>query len=184
MNVLKLIYSDYKKFRKYGANFFVILFLTQAFWAQLQYRISHFFYKNIKIQPFRLLVMIPMYFWQKFVEIVTGISIPASVEIGSSFYISHFGTVIINSNTKIGNNCNISQGVTIGVSGLGERRGVPIIGDNVYIGANSVIIGKIKINDNALIGAASLVNSDVVENGVVIGVPAILVSLKSSKGYI
>jgi len=115
---------------------------------------------------------------------MTGISIPASAQIGHSFYIAHFGGIILNSNTVIGNNCNISQGVTIGVSGLGEKRGVPVIGDNVYVGANAVIAGKIKVSDNSLIGACSLVSSDVPENGVVVGVPAVVVSDKSSKGYI
>ena len=50
--------------------------------------------------------------------------------------------------------------------------------------ANAVIAGKIKVSDNSLIGACSLVSSDVPENGVVVGVPAVVVSDKSSKGYI
>ncbi len=184
MNTFQLIHSDYKKYKKYGSNFFVILFLTQGFWAQFQYRIAHFFHENIKWQPFRIVFMTWMYFWQKAIEITTGISIPASVKIGHSFYIAHFGGIILNSNTIIGDNCNISQGTTIGVSGLGENRGVPIIGNNVYIGANAVIAGKIIICDNVLIGACSLVNTDLKENAVALGVPAIVVSEKSSKGYI
>jgi serine O-acetyltransferase len=122
--------------------------------------------------------------WHKLIEIITGISIPASVKIGHSFYIGHFGGIILNSNAVIGNNCNISQGVSIGVSGLGEKRGVPMIGNHVYIAANSVIAGKIKIEDHVLIGACSLVNTDVKENCVVLGVPAIVISEKGSKGYI
>ncbi|MFI0427682.1 MAG: serine acetyltransferase, partial [Flavobacterium sp.] len=74
--------------------------------------------------------------------------------------------------------------VTIGVSGLGDKRGVPKIGNNVYIGANAVIAGKILIKDNVLIAACSLVNKDVETNGVVLGVPAIRVSEKGSEGYI
>jgi serine O-acetyltransferase len=184
MTLFSLICSDYRKYKKYGANGFVIIFLTQGFWAQFQYRIAHFFHTKIRWQPFRILVMLPMYFWQKGIEIMTGISIPASAQIGHSFYIAHFGGIILNSNTILGNNCNISQGVTIGVSGLGEKRGVPVIGDNVYIGANAVIAGKIKVNDNSLIGACSLVSNDVPENSVVVGVPAVVVSDKTSKGYI
>ena len=90
----------------------------------------------------------------------------------------------MNSDTIIGTNCNISQGVTIGVSGQGEKRGVPIIGNNVYIGANSVVCGRIAIGNNVLISACSLVNRDVPDNSIVIGVPAQIVSDKSSKGYI
>lgn len=184
MTVFQLIVSDYKKYRKYGASFLVIVFLTQGFWAIFQYRIAHFFHTKIRIQPFRLLFMSIIYIWQKAIEVMTGISIPASAKIGHSFYIAHFGGIILNSNTIIGYNCNISQGVTIGVSGLDEKRGVPIVGNNVYVGANSVLVGKIVIYDNVLIGACSFVNSDVAENGVVLGVPAVLLSNKSSKGYI
>lgn len=184
MNTFQLIHSDYKKCRKYGANFFVIVFFTQGFWAIFQYRIANFFSRRIKLQPFRAIFMFLMFCWQKAIEMATGISIPASAKIGHSFYIAHFGGIILNSNTLIGDNCNISQGVTIGVSGLGEKRGVPKIGSNVYIAANCVIAGKIAIGDNVLVGACSLVNSDVPTNSVVLGVPAIVVSDKSSKGYI
>lgn len=184
MTVIQLIISDYKKYKKYGSNALVILFLTQGFWATFQYRIAHFFYVKVRLQPFRFLFMGLMFFWQKMIEIITGISIPASAQLGNSFYIAHFGGIILNSETKIGNNCNISQGVTIGVSGLGNRRGVPVIGNNVYIGANAVVAGKIVIGDNVLIGACSFVGSDVEQNNVVLGVPAVVVSDKSSKGYI
>ncbi len=128
--------------------------------------------------------MFPLYLWQKIVEITTGISIPASAKIGKSFYIGHFGGIILNSETIIGKNCNISQGVTIGVSGIGDKRGVPVIGDNAYIGANAVICGKINIGNNVLIGACSLVNKDLPDNSVAVGVPAQIISGKSSEGYI
>ncbi len=184
MTVIQLIISDYKKYKKYGSNALVILFLTQGFWASFQYRIAHFVYNKVTLQPFRFLFLGWMYFWQKSIEILTGISIPASARIGNSFYIAHFGGIILNSETRIGNNCNISQGVTIGVSGLGDRRGVPVIGNNVYIGANAVLAGHISIGDNVLIAACSFVGSDVEENNVVQGVPAVIISDKSSKGYI
>jgi len=184
MTVLQLIHSDYSRYKKYGSNFFVILFLTQGFWASFQYRIASFFYKKVKFRPLKIFIFIPLYFWQKFIEIITGISLPPSATVGHSFYIGHHGGIILNSETVIGNNCNISQGVTIGVSGLEEKRGVPIIGNNVYIGANSVVAGKIKIGDNVLIGACSLVVKDAEDNSVLLGVPAVKISEKSSKGYI
>ncbi|OWP82805.1 serine acetyltransferase, partial [Flavobacterium davisii] len=145
--------------------------------------IAHEVFK-MKIPVLKEVLMIFCLIWQKGIEIFTGISIPSSVKIGYSFYIGHFGNIIFNAKTVIGNNCNISQGVTIGISGLEAKRGVPIIGNNVYIGANAVIVGKVKISDNTLIGASSLVIFDVFENQVVMGVPAKVVSYKGSKGYI
>jgi serine O-acetyltransferase len=184
MNYLQLIRSDYCKHRLYGSSFFVIVFMTQGFWASCQYRIAHAVHSKIKNRFLRRFLMIPFYLWQKMIEILTGISIPASAHIGRSFYIGHFGGIILNSNTVIGSNCNISQGVTIGVSGTGENRGVPVIGDKVYIGAGAVVCGKINIGNNVLIGACSLVNRDLPDNSVVVGVPAGVISMKGSEGYI
>ena len=183
MNVITLIHSDYKKYKKYGGNFLTIVFFTQGFWAVFQYRIAHVIYK-IKNPILKQLFQFLCLLWQKLIEITTGISIPASVSIGHSFYIGHFGGIIINAKASIGNNCNISQGVTIGVSGIGEKRGVPIIGDEVYIGANAVVAGKIHIGNNVLIGACSMVNCSIPDSAVVIGVPAIIISQNGSKGYI
>ncbi len=184
MTVFSLIASDFKKYRSYGGSYLGIIFFTQGFWALYQYRWAHFFYTSVRIQPFRIIVLGFMLFWQKGIEIITGISIPASVKIGHSFYIAHFGNIIINSNAVIGNNCNISQGVTIGVSGVSEKRGVPILGDDIYIGANAVIAGKIKVGNKVLVAANSLVTTDVPDNAKVIGVPAVVVSQTGSKGYI
>jgi serine O-acetyltransferase len=125
-----------------------------------------------------------MLFWQKVIEMMTGIVIPATAQIGPSFYIGHFGGIILNADVIIGANCNISQGVTIGISGQNENRGVPVIGDNVYIGVNTVVAGKIIIGNNALLGSCSLVTSNVNANAVMLGVPAVLISNNGSKGYI
>jgi serine O-acetyltransferase len=183
-SVLRLIVSDYNKYKKYGGNFLSIVFFSQGFWAIFQYRIAHLVYRKIKIPLVRQILIYFCLIWQKWIEILTGISIPASVRIGHSFYIGHFGGIILNAKTKIGDNCNISQGVTIGVSGLDTNRGVPKIGNNVYVGVNSVIAGDIIINDNVLIGACSFINKDVEMNSVMLGNPVIKISNKSSKGYI
>ena len=183
MTFLHLIHSDYKKYKKYGGNFFTIVFFTQGFWAGFQYRIAHAVYK-MPIPIVKQLLQLVCLVWQKVIEMTTGISIPASAQIGHSFYIGHFGGIILNAKTSIGNNCNLSQGVTIGVSGQGENRGVPKIGNNVYVGANVVIAGKISVEDNVLIGACSLVNTNVAANSVMLGVPAVKVSEKSSEGYV
>lgn len=184
MNLITLIHSDYKKYKRYGGHFLSIIFFTQGFWAVFQYRVAHFIYKKIKVPILRQLLLVITLFWQKTIEIITGISIPASVQIGHSFYIGHFGNIILNAKVRIGFNCNVSQGVTIGVSGLAEKRGVPVIGNNVYIGANCVIAGKIEVGDEVLIGACSLVTANVPSCSVMLGVPAVKVSENGSKGYI
>lgn len=78
----------------------------------------------------------------------------------------------------IGENCNIGQGVTIGIAGRGEKKGVPQIGNKVYIAPGAKIIGKIIIGNNVMIGANSVVTKDVPDNAVVAGVPAKIISYK------
>ena len=60
----------------------------------------------------------------------------------------------------------MSQGVTIGVSGREASRGVPVIGDNVYIGANAVVAGKITIGNNCVIGANIFLRQNITSNTV------------------
>lgn len=137
MNAFRLIQSDYTKYKKYGGSFMTIVFFTQGFWASIEYRMAHAVYRS-KIPVLKQILQVICLIWQKGIEIITGISIPASAEIGHSFYTGHFGGIILNAKTVVGNNCNISQGVTIGVWGTEERRGVPQIGNNVYIGTNTI----------------------------------------------
>jgi len=184
MGMWALIKSDYRKIRRYGENFFSIVLLTQGFSAMFQYRVANAIYYSRMPWLLRKFLMAFMLLWQKWIEVTTGICIPASVQLGHSFYIAHFGAIIMNRHAVFGNNCNISQGVTIGVSGRGEKRGVPVIGNNVYIGVNAVIVGKIKVGNNALIAANSLVNKDVPDNAVVMGVPAEIVNYNGSEGYV
>src|SRR5690554_6656869 len=48
-----------------------------------------------------------------------GIQIPIQTEIGSGFYIGHFGNIVVGPMVRFGNYCNISQGVTIGATNRG-----------------------------------------------------------------
>lgn len=100
-----------------------------------------------------------------------GFQIPYYTEIGYGFYIGHFGTIVINGSAILGNNINVSPGVTIGMTNRGMNKGVPTIGDDVWIGTNAVIVGKIKIGNNVMIAPNSFVNFNVPNNSIVIGNP-------------
>lgn len=97
--------------------------------------------------------------------------------IGKGLKIYHnFGCVL---NAKsIGDYVKICQGVTLGKGRLTKYGCIPIIGNHVFIGANAVIIGGVKIGDYAIIGAQALVIDDVPDNAVVGGVPAKVLYIK------
>ena len=73
-----------------------------------------------------------------------GCSIPHTTSIGRGFYIGHIRDIVINERAVIGENCNISQGVTIGQANRGRRQGTPVIGRNVYIGPGAKIVGAVQ----------------------------------------
>ena len=88
----------------------------------------------------------------------TGIEIPLSVQIGYGCLMVHPKNITINSNAVIGNNLTILKGATVGSQLRGKREGSPCIGDNVYIGLNSTVVGNIKIGNNVLIAPNAYVN--------------------------
>lgn len=113
------------------------------------------------------------FFWRallRLCSIRTGIQIPVGTKIGRGFRIVHFGAIVVNPGAVIGRNFNISQGTVIGIS-QGRSAGVPVIGDNVCMNANSVVVGGIRIGDNVLIAPGAFVNFDVPSDSVVIGNP-------------
>lgn len=119
------------------------------------------------------------YYRQKY-----GFEISYRARIGKGLYLGHHGDVAINGGAIIGTNVNIAQGVTIGIANRGKRKGSPTIGSNVWIGANAVIVGKVTIGDNALIGPLAYVNFDVPENAVVVAERAKIISYDGTAGYV
>lgn len=99
-----------------------------------------------------------------------GFDIPPNV-FGKGLLIHHYGSVIVNGNARVGDNCELQQGVVIGVDA--KRAGAPVIGNHVYIGAGAKIIGSVMIADGVVIGANAVVNKSFTEKGIVVaGVPA------------
>ena len=113
-----------------------------------------------------------------------GISIRPSTKIGSGLYIGHFGGIVINGESVIGKNLNISHGVTLGQANRGSNKGYPVLGDNIYIGPGAKIIGAVKIGNNVAIGANCVVTKDIPDNSVVVGIPGKVISQDGATGYV
>jgi serine O-acetyltransferase len=107
-------------------------------------------------------------------ETVTGVSLPKACEIGPGLRIWHFGNIFLHPAAKLGANCTLRQGVTIG-NRYGEDD-APIIGDNVEFGSYAQVIGRIHIGSRAKIGAMTLVLTDVPADGTAVGVPARIIT--------
>lgn len=106
-----------------------------------------------------------------------GFSIPFNV-FEDGLRLPHYGGIIINGNVKIGKNCSIRPFTVIGNKKDGDNSSVPIIGNNVEIGCNVSIIGKVKIGDNVSIGAGSVVITDIPSNSICAGNPARVIRSK------
>lgn len=102
------------------------------------------------------------------------IEIPLSTKIGGGLYIGHPYCITINQKAIIGRNCNIHKGVTIGQENRGDRKGTPVIGDDVWIGINAAIVGRITIGNDVLIAPNAYVNCDIPAHSVVFGNPCII----------
>lgn len=108
-----------------------------------------------------------------------------SKNIGEGFYIGHPYGITINAGVQIGKNCNIHKGATIGQENRGKRKGTPVIGNNVWIGINSTIVGKIVIGNDVLIAPNTYVNKDIPSHSIVIGNPCkIIPNKEATKEYI
>ena len=104
------------------------------------------------------------------------IELSINTEIGPGLYFGHAYCITINPGTVIGANLNIHKGVTIGQENRGRRKGAPMIGNNVWIGVNVAIVGKVNIGNDVLIAPNSYVNCDVPDHSVVFGNPCVIIN--------
>ncbi len=141
--------------------------------AVLIYRIAHFFWKLG--MPF-----VPRYL-SEIGRQLTGIEIHPGAEIGKEFFIDHGGGVVLGETAVIGNNVTIYQGVVLGGVSTKQIKRHPTIGNDVVIGTGAKLLGPIKIGNNVRIGANSVVVNDVPDNSVVVGVPGRIVSREGEK---
>lgn len=162
---LKVLFKTFILFPNPGLKFMTIFRLCQKYRK-----------KNKFLFAFYLL-------WLRHLKYKYGYDISYRTQIGFGFYIGHFGGIVIHGDSIIGNNCNISQGVTIGVSNTGKI-GTPIIGDNVFIGPNACIFGNIDIGNNVTIGANTTVTKSIPSNTTVKTNSFLIVEKDLSEHYI
>jgi serine O-acetyltransferase len=142
----------------------------QGLWAMVVYRYGHWLYairRRWLRLPFTFLYIV----LRPVCEVLTGIELPCRTTLGRRFRISHFGGIVIHPYAVFGDDCVIRQGVTVGEKGTADR-GVPVFGNRVDIGAGAKVLGGILIGDDVQIGANAVVITDIPSNSLAVGVPA------------
>lgn len=144
-----------------------ILLCYPGFHAVLLHRLAHKLHRGGFRLPARILSQITRA-W-------TGIEIHPGAQIGRRFFIDHGMGVVIGETTEIGDDVLLYQNVTLG--GTGNERGKrhPTIGDKVVIGTGAKVLGNIQIGNNVKIGAGSVVVRSVPDNSTVVGIPGRIV---------
>jgi serine O-acetyltransferase len=100
-----------------------------------------------------------------------GFTIPINV-FGPGLAIAHFGTITVNTQARVGENCRIHPSTTI----AGDERGAPRIGRDAYIGPGARVIGPLWLGDNVVVGANAVVTRSADESDVILaGVPATII---------
>ncbi len=139
------------------------------------HRLNHFLWKaRIPVLP---------RFLSQVAKIFTGIEIHPAAKIGRGFFIDHGMGVVIGETTEIGENCLLYQGVTLGGTGKEKGKRHPTLQNNVVVGTGAKVLGAITIGDNVKIGANSVVLHDVQKNSIVVGVPGRVIKKKVVKMF-
>lgn len=156
---------DLQRYRSLGVR----ALLEPSLWAIAVYRLGQLsrVARPAASRYALLAVYLPLF---AVVTLVTGIYLPRGARIGGGLRIWHFGGVFLHPKVVIGANCTLRQGVTIG-----DRRsggGVPVLGNNVDVGAGAKILGALSVGDDVCVGANAVVLQDVPEGCTAVGVPA------------
>ncbi|NQT48633.1 MAG: serine O-acetyltransferase, partial [Chloroflexi bacterium] len=126
-----------------------VLFCYPGLHALRFHRVAHFLWQHRLRFTARLLSHVSRF--------LTGIEIHPGARIGRRFFLDHGMGVVIGETAEIGDDVLIYQGVVLGGTSLEKRKRHPTIGNNVVIGAASILLGPITIGDGARVGANSVV---------------------------
>ncbi|MCQ8116920.1 serine O-acetyltransferase [Methylomonas sp. WSC-7] len=116
-----------------------------------------------------------------FARWLTNVDIHPGATIGKRFFIDHGAGVVIGETAEIGNDVTMYHGVTLGGTTWNKEKRHPTLGNNVLIGAGAKILGAINLGDNVRVGANSVVIKDVPPCCTVIGIPGRIIQQKGIK---
>lgn len=107
---------------------------------------------------------------------LTGVDIHPGAKIGERFFIDHGTGVVIGETAEIGDDVTMYQGAVLGGTSLDPVKRHPTLKNNIVVGAGAKILGPITIGNNVQIGANSVVTKNIPDNSIVVGVPGQIVT--------
>ncbi|ALE01960.1 serine O-acetyltransferase [Candidatus Pseudothioglobus singularis] len=155
-------------------NVFEVLTCYSGVQAVLFYRLTHFLWR------YRLYWLAR--FISTFARWVTGIEIHPGAVIGRRFFIDHGMGVVIGETAIIGDDCMLYHGVTLGGTTWDKVKRHPTLKNGVVIGAGAKILGPIILGENVRVGSNSVVVRSIDDNETVVGIPGRIVRKKAEDG--
>jgi serine O-acetyltransferase len=153
--------------------------LSLKVWAVGCYRASHLARTRVRPRLLGRVLAVLCFAGQRVFTALTGIEIDPHAHLGAGLMLPHAGTIVVGP-VRVGRHCTISQGVTLGQGLVGAGDDTPVLADRVWVGPGAVLAGPIHVGADAAVSANSVVLRDVPARGVVLGVPARVVSYKGS----
>jgi serine O-acetyltransferase len=111
-----------------------------------------------------------------FSRFLTGVEIHPGAQIGPGLFIDHGMGVVIGETAEIGEDCHLTQGVTLGGTSNRREKRHPTLGHHVFVGAGAKLLGAINVGNHSSIGAGSVVVTNVPPYATVVGVPGKVVA--------
>ncbi|WP_273451490.1 serine O-acetyltransferase [Streptococcus ferus] len=144
--------------------------------ALAAHRLSHFLWTH----GFKLLARMHSQFWRFW----TQIEIHPGAEIAEGVFIDHGAGLVIGETAIVEKGAMLYHGVTLGGTGKDTGKRHPTVRKGALVSAHSQVIGPVEIGENAKVGAAAVVLSDVPPDVTVVGVPAKVVRIHGQKDEI
>ncbi|SOE01789.1 serine O-acetyltransferase EpsC [Rathayibacter rathayi] len=134
---------------------------VHAIWL---HRVAHAWWRRGLRLPARLL--------SQAARAATGVEIHPGARIGRRLFIDHGMGVVIGETARIGDDCMLYHGVTLGGKSARRERRHPTLGDRVVVGAGAVVLGPVVLGSDVSVGANAVVVKDAPDGAILVGIPA------------
>ena len=151
------------------------ILLYPSLHATINHKIANFFFKRKMCFIARLISQLSRFF--------TGIEIHPGATIGKRVFFDHGMGIVIGETAEIGDDCVIYHGVTLGGTSATRSKRHPTLKNGVVIGAGAKILGNITLGENVKIGANSVVLKSIPDNRVAVGIPAKIIKKTKEEDY-